>query len=196
MGKILLFLTYFALLFLTFENKAQTIDFTPKNKNSKLRLGLSDIVGTSKANLSLNETTIHHIKSHRFRYGNSEILVDAITSGDGRILEKELSKFGIEIVARNQNTITCWIEIKQMETIVAKTKNLLWMQSSLKPKNHSGAVQTQGDSAQRSNIARTLYGVTGIGIKVGVLSDSYNSLGDAGASIIAGELPGTILLQL
>jgi Subtilase family/FG-GAP-like repeat/Ig-like domain CHU_C associated len=190
MRKKLLSLIYFLLLYLTFENKAQTIDFTPKNKNSKLRLGLSDILGSSKANLNLNEATIHNFKSHRFKDGNSKILVDAITSGDGRILEKELSKFGIEIVARNQNTITCWVEIKQMETIVAKTKNLLWMQSTLKPKNHAGAVQTQGDSAQRSNLARTLYGVTGVGIKVGVLSDSYNSLGDAAASIIAGELPG------
>ena len=51
-------------------------------------------------------------------------------------------------------------------------------------------VISQGDTAQRSNIARTKYKVDGKGVKVGVLSDSYNNLGTANIGVLHGELPG------
>ena len=51
-------------------------------------------------------------------------------------------------------------------------------------------VISQGDTAQRSNIARKKYKVDGTGVKVGVLSDSYNNLGTAQKGVLHGELPG------
>jgi len=51
-------------------------------------------------------------------------------------------------------------------------------------------VISQGDTAQRSNIARKKYKVDGTGVKVGVLSDSYNNLGGAQKGVLHGELPG------
>ena len=51
-------------------------------------------------------------------------------------------------------------------------------------------VISQGDTAQRSDIARKKYGVNGKGVKVGVLSDSYNNLGTAKKGVKQGELPG------
>ena len=43
------------------------------------------------------------------------------------------------------------------------------------PHRRAGAVTSQGDFAQRSDIIRTTYpSVTGAGITVGVLSDSFN----------------------
>ncbi|MFT5972695.1 MAG: hypothetical protein ACJAZC_002892 [Cryomorphaceae bacterium] len=55
-----------------------------------------------------------------------------------------------------------------------------------------GLVTTQGDEAMRSSIARDVFKVDGSGIKVGVISDSYNTkLGDpASDDIIKGDLPG------
>lgn len=52
-------------------------------------------------------------------------------------------------------------------------------------------VVSQGDTAQRSWIARKKYNVNGKGVKVGILSDSYNNLGTASAGVFRGELPGT-----
>ena len=49
---------------------------------------------------------------------------------------------------------------------------------------------SQGDTAQRSDIARNKYHVSGAGVKVGVLSDSYDNLGTAKKGIKQGELPG------
>lgn len=51
-------------------------------------------------------------------------------------------------------------------------------------------VISQGDTAQRSNIARKKYKVDGKGVKVGILSDSYNNLGGAETGVLHGELPG------
>ncbi len=57
-------------------------------------------------------------------------------------------------------------------------------------KTNIGATTTQGDLALLSDEARNQFKVTGKGNKVGVLSDSYNSLGGAPAGIASGDLPG------
>ena len=53
-----------------------------------------------------------------------------------------------------------------------------------------GAVDSQADVAQLSDEARSLFGVDGEGIKVGILSDSYNTLGGADDGVASGDLPG------
>ncbi|NTV84350.1 MAG: hypothetical protein HGA23_08640, partial [Bacteroidales bacterium] len=55
-----------------------------------------------------------------------------------------------------------------------------------------GIVTSQGDTAVRSYLARKAFDVTGLGIKIGVLSDSYNTkLGDpASDDVFRGDLPG------
>lgn len=51
-------------------------------------------------------------------------------------------------------------------------------------------VVSQGDTALRSYLARQTYSVTGKGVKIGILSDSYNNLGTADIGVKTGELPG------
>ena len=51
-------------------------------------------------------------------------------------------------------------------------------------------VISQGDTAQLSYQARKKYKVDGSGVKVGILSDSYNNLGSAAIGVAHGELPG------
>ncbi len=57
---------------------------------------------------------------------------------------------------------------------------------------NSGLVQSQGDSGMQSYLVRNGYNLSGNGVKVGVISDSYNSIpGDyAGIDILNGDLPG------
>lgn len=60
------------------------------------------------------------------------------------------------------------------------------------PIRNSGIIQTQGDTAMESHFVRGGYGLSGNGVKVGVMSDSYNTVpGDnAGINVINGDLPG------
>jgi hypothetical protein len=54
-----------------------------------------------------------------------------------------------------------------------------------------GKVTSQGDATHGAANVRTTYGYLGAGIKVGVLSDSYNATGGAAADVASGDLPGT-----
>ncbi|WP_460553047.1 S8 family serine peptidase [Ferruginibacter profundus] len=54
----------------------------------------------------------------------------------------------------------------------------------------TGLVNSQGDHAHRADDVRNTYGYEGQGIKIGVLSDSYNALGVAATDVANGELPG------
>ncbi len=54
-----------------------------------------------------------------------------------------------------------------------------------------GSVTSQGDATHRAADVRTTYGYMGQGIKIGVLSDSYNATGGAAADVASGDLPGT-----
>jgi hypothetical protein len=53
-----------------------------------------------------------------------------------------------------------------------------------------GTVVSQGDRTHRADDGRTTYGHQGLGVKIGVISDSHNFLGGAAADIASGNLPG------
>lgn len=53
-----------------------------------------------------------------------------------------------------------------------------------------GTVTTQGDQIIKSDAARQLFGLDGSGIKIGIISDSFNSLNGLAENIQSGDLPG------
>lgn len=53
-----------------------------------------------------------------------------------------------------------------------------------------GKVTTQGDQILKADIARQLFGLDGQGIKVGIISDSFNSLSGLSENVKSGDLPG------
>ena len=50
-----------------------------------------------------------------------------------------------------------------------------------------GKVTTSGDIAIRANVARQLFGVDGSGIKIGIVSTSFNALSGLDADIRSGD---------
>jgi hypothetical protein len=53
-----------------------------------------------------------------------------------------------------------------------------------------GSVTSQGDSVMGAPAARSTYGVNGAGVKIGIISDSFNFLAGMAAGVAAGDLPG------
>jgi len=53
-----------------------------------------------------------------------------------------------------------------------------------------GQVTSEGDRAMRSSLARELFDLDGTGIKIGVISNSYNAQGGAAKNVATGDLPG------
>ena len=63
---------------------------------------------------------------------------------------------------------------------------------------NTGAVTSQGDSAVRSDVARATYGLTGSGVKVGILSDSFNTSRQSSdhysTDVASGDLPSGVTI--
>lgn len=53
-----------------------------------------------------------------------------------------------------------------------------------------GKITTQGDRVMRAQVARRNFHLDGRGIKIGVISDSFNALRKASRDVVRGELPG------
>lgn len=63
-----------------------------------------------------------------------------------------------------------------------------FVRPSYPPISNSGLIQTQGDSAIRTNFVRNGFHLSGENVKVGVLSDSYNTIPNN--DVANGDLPG------
>ncbi len=112
----------------------------------------------------------------RFRQASAgstpEILIDAVTRGDPQALKAALVALGLEHPAVFSNDVGGWLPVDQIEAAAARDE-VLSLRASMP--HHRAAVATQGDFAQRSNVVRSTYpSLTGSGVTVGVLSDSFD----------------------
>jgi PKD repeat protein len=120
------------------------------------------------------------------RISRGRILIDAHAVSNSKILLADLNHLGLFEGSRFGNVVSGWLPIGVLRQ-AASLGSLRALSASI-PITNAGSVTSQGDAAQRSDIARTL-GVTGTGVKVGVLSDSYNQQGGAAADVASGDLP-------
>jgi Secretion system C-terminal sorting domain/Subtilase family len=85
--------------------------------------------------------------------------------------------------------INCMIPMNKLAEL-EKNSKIRFVYAVNKPITNSGKVNGQGDKALRADIARANFNVTGKNVKVGIISDSYNSNGGAATGVKNGELPG------
>jgi hypothetical protein len=91
----------------------------------------------------------------------------------------------------NSLVITGWFAIAKLLKLDSLS-SINYVRPAFPPINQTGLIRSQGDSAMRAGVVRNGYGLTGDSIKVGVLSDSYNTLAGnpAGLDVSNGDLPG------
>ncbi|HEX2847033.1 MAG TPA: S8 family serine peptidase [Chitinophagaceae bacterium] len=101
-------------------------------------------------------------------------LTDTITNGPGSLIITGLYPIA-HLDLLNQDPIAGLIN---------------FVRPSYPPVTNSGLIQTQGDMSMRSDLARNGFNIAGDGIKIGVLSDSYNTLNKASQDMDNRDLPG------
>jgi hypothetical protein len=102
-----------------------------------------------------------------------EVLIDAVTTGDAQSLKRALLDLGLRDVAVFSNDVGGWLPLDQIARAASLTQ-LRYARASM-PRTRAGPVATQGDFVQGSAAIRASYpSLTGAGITVGVLSDSFN----------------------
>ncbi len=182
--KPLLYL-FFVLIF-SVVTHAQTLP--AKAPDSKLDGKLRDLSDSYKLNKSIDSASIKSTLINVDK-NTGRVLVNAVADDDTTALKADLIQAGAEIVSSYGRIITCWVPVAALPAL-EKLTTARMIQPAYRPRRRTGPVNSQGDAAQRSDIARTQFGVTGQGVKVGVLSDSYNAKAGAPASVTVGELPG------
>ena len=107
------------------------------------------------------------------RNGVAYVAVDATTRSDPQALKRALLAEGLQHPAVYRNDVGGWLPLAAIERATTHPE-VLSIRAALS-RTHSGAITTQGDVAQGSAALRSANpGLSGTGISVGILSDSYD----------------------
>jgi len=120
------------------------------------------------------------------------VFIDAIAKGDPDILWQDLKALGLRHSSIFGRIVSGQLPQKSLEKLEAlpslnevKRSRMMYSQ---------GSVVTQGDKAQGSDLARKNFSVTGKGVTVAVLSDSFNCLGGMEKDKKSKDLPQNVLI--
>ena len=128
--------------------------------------------------------------NNMMRLHNEDVLIDAVAAGNTKDLEASLRQLGMKHFSVYGRYVSGYLPISALPQAAALTQ-LRFARAAMATKN-AGAVTSQGDVAQASDIARSTFATDGSGVVVGVLSDSYNCKGGAAADVASGDLPASI----
>lgn len=117
------------------------------------------------------------------------VKVSILVSGNGKSVIRDLKKKGMKDATIFGGTVVGFLPIEAISSLEG-VKNVKFARPVYKGKTKQGKVTTQGHKAQRSDKVRNSLNVTGKGVKIGVISDSYNLLKGESSGIKSGDLPG------
>ncbi|MBC3784341.1 putative Ig domain-containing protein [Spirosoma utsteinense] len=132
-------------------------------------------------------------------FAGDKVAIEAVANNeDGAGLLNQLRALGLTDGVAHKRMIFGYLPIDKLGEL-KNVSSLGFARSYYKPETNTGSVTSQGDAALKADLARTTYSVTGAGVKVGVISDSYNNSGGAAAGIASNDLPAAgvqVLLDL
>ena len=117
------------------------------------------------------------------------VLIQVISESNASDLEESMSDIGFIKSGAYERLLTGYLPIESILSL-DNIKGLVLAAPSYKPMNNSGIALSNGDIALKTDVLRASTSIDGSGNKIGVLSDSYNSLGTADSGIVTGDLPG------
>jgi len=118
------------------------------------------------------------------------VTVNISVNGSADAIAAELKELGMRSLSVTKYLISGRILVSDL-TLLRSVKGVLDVRQSV-VYTRSGAASTQGDVAAQSDMVRRNIGLTGKGVRVGVMSDSFNCLDEGKAAqndIDKGELP-------
>ena len=100
------------------------------------------------------------------------VLIDAVTRGDPQQLKAALVALGLQHPAVYSNDVGGWLPVAQLDAATMSPE--VHSIRAAMPRTRTGAVTSQGDFVQHSDTLRSANSLTGAGVTVGVLSDSFD----------------------
>jgi hypothetical protein len=132
-------------------------------------------------------------KLTRFQMRGDRIAIEAAVAPnwDVSTLLQALQGLGLTDGRAYNQLVFGYLPVSQLNAL-KDIPALRFARPAYKPVHSAGTVTSQGDKALKADLARQTYGLTGARSKVGILSDSYNALGGAGAGVASGDLPAGV----
>jgi hypothetical protein len=137
----------------------------------------------------ISNKAIQGLNIHGPHLSADNVYIEALSRGDDEALMNQLTTAGATNVRISGNLVLAKLPTSNVDKLTAVTQ-ARFVRPSASYVTNTGAVTSQGDAGQKSNIARTQFNVNGKGATVGILSDSWNALGGAPTGIASGDLPG------
>jgi len=126
-------------------------------------------------------------KAPLLRTRGDMVVIDAVAAGDPSALKRDLDALGLTDAAVFEHMVSGRLPIAALDEVAGLT-SLRFARPAM-AMSLRGSVKSEGVPAMRVPRARKRYGVNGTGMRIGVLSDSYDCLGGAAADIASRDLP-------
>ncbi|MEW7280517.1 T9SS type A sorting domain-containing protein [Aquimarina sp. 2201CG1-2-11] len=169
------------------KKKASKANYLKRGTLSKLSLDLQSVIDKNTEGVIVD---------------NNAVLVRAFPNQSVIALEKDLASIGAKRCKIRGKYVTAWIPIDKITSLesltslkhcAAQTTSQNTNSFFSKEKRASaktGKTVTQGDISMLTKAVRENLKVDGTGIRIGVMSNSYDLLESAAQSVIDGDLPG------
>jgi hypothetical protein len=118
------------------------------------------------------------------------VAIEAVAAADTDRLLSDLRQLNLQNFKKYKRHVSGHLPIRALIQMAA-LDSLKFARPALFTTN-AGLVQSQGDRAMRTDLARPFFNVNGSGIKLGILSDSFNCQGQAAIDVANGDLPSGI----
>jgi subtilisin family serine protease len=174
-------LTALCLSDFAFSTQAQASDKEPSRIDSFLSSLLQE-------NRQINFLSDHRLVPFAPLVDDKHIVIDAVAKEDGQQLYADLLELGLTNGSTYRNIVSGLFPVSELRFL--NNTNSLHRASMSMYQPLIGATTSQGVVSMGADLARANFGVDGSGVKVGILSDSYNVLGGAADGVLSGDLPG------
>lgn len=134
-------------------------------------------------------TTSLMFNKDQFIVRNGEAYLMARCKTDVNALANELKTLGANNIKTYKHTVTFRLQTEKIMQLNNCTE-LRYARPEMAPQKRIGSVESEAVKSLKANLVSKRFGLGGKGITIGVLSDSYNTLGGEAAGIASGDLPG------
>ena len=169
-------------------------DYSGDDKNtSHVNASLLNLIDSAGKNAT-TQLMSSNLQAYEPEVINGKVLVDVVAASDLAAIQAALSGVGMEETGSHERITSGWLPLSAIDDVAAMD-GIIEVRPSLATTN-VGLVTSQGDAAMNTDLLKATYGLDGTGITIGTLSNSYDCLGDAAASVAAGDLPaGVVVLE-
>ena len=150
-----------------------------QHNTTKRTMGL-ETINQKSSTTSISSNWIHK---------GDKILINAFSKDNVEQLKAELETLNVTDLKIHGSYVTGWISIDK----VYKLDNCISLNRAMpeiKPVAKVGLTTSQAVRTMFTQEASRIFDVNGDGIRIGILSNSYNSRGDAATTVANGDLPG------